>query len=248
MKTVTPEIAGGIFSYSQFSLTNIAISSGPEPRDFPAVTYNSWENDFTVAWDEDVGQAAQDLNIFAIRLTAAGAPEGTGEFAVTNSTSNEQHPTVAACYWSDEVLFAWQQQVNQSSDENIFWRIMHGYGGGLDPIYGLAGITLPQRYPRLSCNPEGNEYLLVWHDQYAQPLLRWGVRGELIHTGLIVEPAFEVVRPSDVADQLYPAVVFGEEKALVVWQHARDTTNHLDIWGQMVWFNPHNTYLPAARK
>jgi hypothetical protein len=244
---INPAICGGFFT-PPLTYTPLDISSGPELRDFPDVTYNAWQNDFVVAWDEDVGRDAMDLDIYAVRLDVDGVPKGTGEFAVTNSTSNEQHPTVAACFWSDEVLFAWQQQVNQSSNENIFGRVMHGYSGNLDQSYGLYGTTLPQRYPRLACSPDGTQYLLVWHAQYADPYPRWGVGGELIHPGLVVEPAFEVVAPSDERDRLYPAVAFGDRKALVVWQHARDNSGYLDIWGQMLWLNPDRAYLPMLRR
>jgi len=237
-------IAGGLI-YNDKTGYPVAISSGPEARDFPDVTYNLVRNEFVVVWDEDLGRDTMDLDIRAIRLDFTGAPMPPGEFAVTTSTSNEQHPTVAACYKADEYLFVWQQQINQSTNENLYGRMMTG-SGVLGQTYGVAGTTLPQRFPRLSCNPSGSEFFLVWHDQYAQPLFRWGVWAEVIHTNFYVEPCFEVVRPSDDRDRLYPAVSYGNNSALVVWQHARDNTNYLDIWGQVVW--PHTIFLPLVLK
>ena len=238
-------ITGGIL-YSNKTGYPVAVSSGPEVRDFPDVAYNLARNEFVVVWDEDVGRDGPDLDIYAIRLDHAGAKMGSGEFPVSSLLQNEQHPTVAACSAADVYLFAWQQQVNTvSTDDNIFGRLMTG-SGVLGQSYGLAGTTLPQRYPRLSCNPPGNEFILVWHDQYAQPLLMYGVWAELIHPDLTVEPAFEVVRPSDTRHRQYPAVAYGKVNALVVWQHARENSGYLDIWGQLTW--PHRTFLPGVRK
>jgi hypothetical protein len=237
-------IAGGII-YNDKTGSSVTISSGPEARDFPDLTYNLVRNEFVVVWDEDVGRDAMDLDIHGIRLDFTGAPMGMGEFAVTTSTSNEQHPTVAACYKADVYLIAWQQQVNQSTDDNIFGRMMTG-SGNLQQSYGLAGTTLPQQYPKLSCNPTGSEFLMTWQDQYAQPLLRWGVWAAVIRTDLTIERSFEVVRPSDDRDRLYPAVAYAYKTALFVWQHARDASNFLDIWGQVV--HPHSIFMPLVKK
>jgi hypothetical protein len=119
--------------------------------------------------------------------------------------------------------------------------------GVLAPIIGVEGTTLPQRYPRLACNPAGTDYVLTWHDQYAQPLLRWGVWAKQIHLDRSMEPPFEVVRPSSTKDRLYPAVAYGENgAALIAWQHAPDSSSYLDIWAQLIWL--HVAYLPLVMK
>jgi hypothetical protein len=62
-----------------------------------------------------------------------------------------------------------------------------------------------------------------------------------------VEPSFEIVAPSwNNRDRLYPAVAFGGSSALVIWQHAWDYTNYLDICGQLVW--PFRTFLPLVMR
>lgn len=244
-------IAGGILYYDKPAVALNVISSGPEIRDFPDLTYNLDRNEFVVVWDEDVGRDSQDLDIYAVRLDHDGAPMSPGEFGVSTLIQNEQHPTVTACYAADEYLFAWQQQVNPTStDDNIFGRVMTG-AGALQQSYGLEGSTLPQRYPDLSCNPTGNEFLMVWQDMYAQPALMVGIWGAFFRTNPYTEPpygepGFEVVRPSDTRDRLFPAVAYGKMNALVVWQHRRENSGYYDIWGQLTW--PHETLLPVLRK
>ena len=144
---------------------------------------------------------------------------------------------MAVCHHTGQYFIAWQQQVNQITNDNIFGRMMSG-AGVLDQSYGFADTTLPQQYPRLSCNSAGTEFLLTWQDVYGANFYPGvGIWAEVVRLDKIVEPAFEVVRPSDTRDRLYPAVAYGRENALVVWQHARDNTNYLDIWGQVV--RPH---------
>ena len=125
---------------------------------------------------------------------------------------------------------------------------MH-FNGVLDQIYGVEGTTLRQQYPRIRCNPNGDTYFLVWQDQYAQPPLMFGVEGALIHLGFVIEPAFEVVAPSDTAHRLYPAAAIGENTVLVAWQHQREApSTKLDIWGVVAMLNPHKTFIPVVAK
>jgi hypothetical protein len=235
-------IAGGLI-FNNGNGVPVSISTDQMVDDFPDVAYNQARNEFLAVWDVDVSRTNYDLDIYAIRLAWDGVAQGPGEFEVTNSLSVEQHPSVAACSQANQYFIAWQQQVNLGPDDNIFGRFVAG-DGTMDPIYGYAGTTLPQRYPRVTCNSEGTEYLLTWHDQYAQPLLRWGVWAEIIQTHGIVEPAFEVVRPSDDRDRLYPAVAYGRDSALFAWQHARDDVGWLDIWGQVV--RLHTIFMPLV--
>jgi hypothetical protein len=236
-------IIAGALLLNDMSFKSVAISSGPEPRDFPDVTYKAAGDEFAATWEKDVGRDAMDLDVYARRLDSAGAPIGS-EFTVANSTRNEQHPTVAAC--GDHYLFAWQNQATLGYTRDDIWgRPMSG-AGALGSAAPIVGSTLSQGYPRLSCNVAGNQYFLVWHDQYAQPALRWGVWGMLIQPDFTLGPAFEVVRPSDTRDRRYPAVAYGNSTALVAWQHARDDTNYLDIWAQGVWPNAHAVFLPMV--
>lgn len=240
-------ISGGILLGDGTALP-MTVSCGPELRDFPDIAYNSNNPEFVVVWDEDVGRDGDsDLDIHGIRLNFAGTPISPGEFAPASLPQHEEHPTVAFCPTANEYMIAWQQQVNETSpDSNIFGRILTTTGI-LQQSYGIAGTTLPQRYPRLSCNSSsGNEFLMVWHDQYAQPYPRWGVWGALYHPDLRAETYFEIVRPSEYRDRLYPAVAYGKYHALVVWQHARDDSGYLDIWAQVIY--PYRIFVPAVTK
>jgi hypothetical protein len=238
-------IAGGIIKSNKTGFP-VDISRGPEVRDFPDVTYNQAANDFLVAWDVDVSRETYDLDIFAIRIYANGAPVPPGEFPISTLLQVEERPSVAACHAANQYFIVWQQQVNPTStDYNIFGRMM-SISGDLTLSYGVAGTTLPQRHPRVACNSAGSEYLLAWDDMYAQPYLRVGIWAEAVSTNFWVQPAFEVVRPSDMRDRLYPAVAYGKVSALVVWQHARENSGYLDIWAQVV--QPHAIFIPMVKR
>jgi hypothetical protein len=234
-------IMGGII-YNDKNGFGVTISSGADERDFPDLTYNLMRNQFMVTWDMWV---MGDLDIYAIRLDFNGQPEAP-EFPVANTTLNEQHPTVAACYSEDKYLFAWErEQEGNPNDYNLWGRMMIGNGALNEPRF-VDGTTLPQEFPKLSCNPKGNDFFLVWHDQYAQPYPRWGVWGMVIHPSFTMEPSFEIVRPSNTRDRTFPSVSYGEKSALVVWQHNRESTNYIDIWGQVIW--PYTSFIPLVHK
>ncbi len=240
-----PYIAGGIIKSDKTGFP-VAISSGSEARDFPVVAYNLATNDFLVAWDVDVTRTNYDLDIYAVRIYANGAHVPPGEFAVATLPQVEEQPSVAACYNAYNYFIVWSQQVNTVSDDyNIFGRMMD-VAGTLGQSYGVAGTTLPQRHPSVSCNPAGSEYILAWDDMYAQPLKRVGIWAEAVSTSFWVQSAFEVVRPSDNKDRQFPAVANGKVTALVVWQHQRENSGYFDIWAQLV--QPHALFLPTIRK
>lgn len=221
-----------------------SLSAGTEPRDYPEVAYNLARDEFVVAWD--VENSGTGLDIAAVRLSGSGALLGSGVFTVAGTTLNEQHPTVAACAAADQYLFVWQNQLESSpTDDDLYGRFMTG-GGVLGPVVFVEGTTAPQQFPRLACGFTGKEYLLTWHDMYANPQYHWGVWAKTVDTDQSFAPPFEVVAPSDGYDRKFPAVAFGRFTALVAWQHRRDGTTYQDIWGRLL--KPHVTFLPLLQK
>jgi hypothetical protein len=241
-----PYIAGGIIYHDKSGKALGAISTDGLVDDFPDVAYNQASGDFLTVWDVDVTRTTYDLDIYGVRLNWEGLPQYPGEFPIATLIDVEEHPTVAACYNYNQFFVAWQRKVDPvKPDWNIYGRFMTGTGF-LGPIYGYAGTTSPQRNARLTCNPYGTKYLLTWDDMYAQPLSRIGVWAEIINPNGIVEPAFEVVRPSDTKDRVNPAVAFGKLNTLIVWQHQREASTYYDIWGQLIW--PYRANLPLIKK
>jgi hypothetical protein len=221
-----------------------SLSAGPEPRDFPDVTYNLARDEFIVAWD--VENSATGLDTEAVRLSGSGTPLGSGVFTVAGTALNEQHPTAAACASADQYLFVWQNQsASSSADDNLYGRFMTG-AGVLGPVVFIEGTTAPQQFPRLACGFTGKEYFLTWHDMYANPQYHWGIWAKTVRNDQSFAPAYEIVAPSEGYDRNYPAVAFGRFTALIAWQHMRDGTGYQDIWGRLI--RPHVTFLPLLRK
>lgn len=241
----------GIIHDNKSGITK-TISTDGLVDDHPDVAYNQMRNEFLAVWDADVSRVTYDLDIHGIRLGWDGTPQTPSDFVIADLAFVEERPTVGACYSADQYFIAWQSWVS-SIDTNIYGRFMSG-NGTMDPIYGYAGTTLPQRNARLACNPAGNEYILTWDDEYAQPYPRIGIWAELLNTQKAIMPpyAFEVVRPSATMDRTLPAVAYGGSKvtgrtsALVVWQHGRDNSIWTDIWGQIIY--PHEVFLPLIRR
>lgn len=214
-------------------LVTISTSNAPYLRDFPDVTYNLAGNEFVAVWDEDVnpGPTTQDLDVYARRVASNGTPNGP-EFRVAGLSSNEQHPTVAACDKADQYLFVWQQA---APDDDLYGRWMNGSGELAPDSFFVGGTTAPEQVPRLSCNTAGTEYFLTWQVMYTNS--RWGIWAKVIHTDQTMDSAFQVVAPNATRDRLFPAVAYGQGSALIAWEHSRDNSGWLDIWAQVIWTN-----------
>ena len=250
-----PTWIDGALVFDSHSAIGVPISSTAGDHDYPDLTYNLHNNEFMVVWD--VFKPVTGLDVYALRLDGNGKKLGGGEFPLAQTTSAEQHPTVAACSKADQYMFVWQNQVNLSADDNLYGFWMNWDPGVGDyrstDTYGIEGTTLPQQFPRLACNTSGTEYMLTWHDQYANPLLCWGVWGATITTNMVVQPAWQVVQPDgppylqNCLNRILPAVAYGGQSALVAWEHDRnDSSGYLDIWAQLL--KPHVLYAPAIKK
>ena len=247
VEETVPFIAGGMIYHDKTGIS-VAISDGDGGtyvKDFPDVAYNAARHEFAVVWDEDVGRGSQDLDIHGIRLSDAGATLTPGDFSVTTSTSDEQHPAIAACAGANEYLIAWQQEINSGPDDNIYSVMMSGTGS-LANHYVVEGTSSDQASPGVSCNLAGTEFFMAWNDYYASPT-GWGIWATVVHTDFTDEPGFDIVAPSWTnSGRFYPQVASGRTSTMVVWQHARDNTNYLDVWGLIV--RPHTELIPAVMK
>lgn len=239
----SPSRIGGVTVSGSLSGSLLSIDCGDGDCDFPDVTYNLARDEFVAVWS--LFNPDSGLDVYAERFNSNGIPQAPGVFTVAASSQNEQHPTVAACDKADQYLFVWQNQVETTTDDDLSARFMTG-GGTLSPIIGIEGATFPQGYPRLSCNPFGTEYLLTWHNQFADPYVRGGVWAKVVHTDQTVESPFQVVAPSETKDRLYPAVANGKNSALIAWQHGREGSDYLDIWAQLV--RVHAIFVPLVRR
>jgi hypothetical protein len=157
----------------------------------PAVAYNRDENEYLVVWsgDDDIAPLTEGKEeIFAQRIDAATGEEiGTNDFFVSVTYSpnpiyaiDARYPDVAYNGVDGEYLVVWAAPyAGQPLDKEISGRRVDGASGALlgdavrissvepdcwDGDIGTLGVCIDMeaRYPAVSFNPAGNEYLVVW--------------------------------------------------------------------------------------
>ncbi len=250
MNAVTPSYISGrrVFADGSGFPTNngVTLSSGPENRDFPTVTYNLARNEYLVTWMVDKSETG--LDIYGERLRGdglpltGGNPSVTGEFPIAGWPADEAYPSVAACDKADQYLVAWQSdQDTDGTDYAIYARYLNGDAlpGG---VYLVDDTTSPEVNPDVSCNQPGRQYLIAWQTRYVN--LHYGVWARLAYPNESMDPAFGLVQSGASTDREYPSVAGGHANYLVAWEHGREGTGYKDIHGRLV--APYGLFLPLV--
>src|SRR5262245_47260540 len=151
---------------------------------FPAVAYNSVNNEYLVAWlgTDNIGPlGASEVAVFGQRLNAAtGVEVGANDFLLSdlgpgaNTTIDETRPAVAYNSVNNEYLGAWQgdydiaplvkgefeifgQRLNAATGEEVGVNDFRISDMGPDGNTRFAGGE-----PAVAYNGANNEYLVVW--------------------------------------------------------------------------------------
>ncbi|HSB66414.1 MAG TPA: hypothetical protein VLD65_07535 [Anaerolineales bacterium] len=206
---------------------DFTISSGPEHRDFPDVTYNFTRNEFLVVWDKEL--SAHNMDIYGRRLQGNGTPIGD-EFSIAGWPDSEERPAVAACFETDQYMVAWQSdQGTVGSDYAIYARYLNG-----DAIPGYVTLiddtTSPELNVAIACNRAGKQYMLVWQTQYVSQLNGIWAR-KAFPDGSLGDP-FAVRVPNNLNCE-YPAISAGSSSYLVAWEH-QNLGQTRDIHGRLL--------------
>jgi hypothetical protein len=225
---------GGGFPDDAFSIT-----SGADNRAFPDVAYNLARNEYLVTWDVEL--SVSDTDIYGLRLTGTGGSLG-GEFVIAGWPDDEERSSVAACDQADQYLVAWQSdQGSDGSDYAIFARRLTGDGLLYDP-FEVDNTLTPETQVDVSCNADGQHYLLAWQSGHGNPIA--GVWARVAYPTGAWGPTFNVVLPGASESRGYPAIGGGRSNFLVTWEHQRIGGN-LDIHGQLVGYG---VYLPLLER
>jgi hypothetical protein len=203
------------------------ISSSPTvQRDYPDVAYNLARNQYLVTWDLD------GVDIWGVRLSATGLPQGGGEFVIAGWPSSEAHASVAACHKADQYLVAWQSDQDTGG---VDWAIYARYLGGdgvPGSVYLVDDTTAPEREADVSCDTAGRQYLLAWQTMYNTGY--YGVWGRIAYPDETMEAAFGIVQPSPSHNRTEPAVGGGRGTFLTAWEHETGFIVNRDVHGRTV--------------
>jgi hypothetical protein len=156
----------------------------PVAAEDPAITYNSQANEYLVTWEADdtdtAGIANDEFEIFAQRVSAAGADTGMNDFRVSdaggtgNGTRQALNPAVTYNTQANEYLVTWKADDTDAglvdNETEIFAQRLDGDDGtetGANDLRvsdaggtGSAGVVSDD--PAVAYNRQANEYLVTW--------------------------------------------------------------------------------------
>ncbi len=198
----------------------IDTTSGPSPhqQEDPAVAFDG--TNYLVAW-EDYRNGSYD--IYAARVTPAGAVLDPRGFAV--STAADEHRNPAVAFDGANFLVAWEDW-RGGQNPNIYGARVTPGGVVLDTA-GIAITTATAYQESPSVAFDGTNWLVAWQDNrsgfYQILVARVSPAGAVLDTAGIPVTNASRQRGS-------PSVAFDGTNSLVVWNDSRNTSTSNDIY------------------
>lgn len=233
----------------------------------PAVAYNPQDNQYLVVWlgeDDTPPLVDGEFEIFGQRLLADGGQVGSNDFRLSDMGPNGDPnfwgwtPDIAYNSVTGEYLVVWSGDNDTGALVDNEFEI---YGQRIEAITGAeiggdlrlsdmgpdGDNTYNGAYPAVACNPDANEYLVVWYGGDNTGQLVSGeseIFGQRV-TGVGIETGVNDFRISDMGpdgdpdyDGVTPDVVYNSDphEYLVVWGGDDDSgalvNNETEIYGQ----------------
>ena len=213
-----------------------AISTGPEVRDFPDITYNLARNEFLVTYQMN---NATDVDVYGVRLRGDGVVLGTGAFPIATTGYDDISPAVAACQATDQYLAVWESMSGFPSYKPVIAGCFVAGDGTPDcslPMYFDSPATAAGEvgWPEVTCNNSVPEFLVAWEVQDYSVANVYGIR---VNTpfGFVSWPVFPIAEEFPPAHRVKPAGTSGYGKGyLVASEHVRYQTSYRDIRGRIL--------------
>jgi hypothetical protein len=135
-----------------------------DEENFPAdVVHNPTHDEYLVLFCTHRGAS---IDIYARRVAGDGTV--LSWFAVA-AGAGEEHLDARAAYSAahDEYLVVWTRQQDTGTKDDVLARTVSWNGGLLGPVFTVVGGADHQRAPDVAYNPANDEYLVVYHNQWA---------------------------------------------------------------------------------
>jgi hypothetical protein len=195
-----------------FDTNGIAISTAQNEQMFPNIAFDG--TNYLVVWEDyRVGGS----HIYGARVNQSGGVIDTNGILISSATANlPRFPTIT--FGSTNYLVAWSETHSGSSDD-IYGKRVNQSGIVLDSN-GIA-ISTAAHYQWLpSVAFDGNNYLVVWHDErtYTYPNIYCS---RVNQSGFVLDTNGIAISTASTYES-FPCVAFDGANYIIVWQRGAD--------------------------
>ena len=212
--------------------------SNPSASDqqYPAVAYNSTDNNFCVVWEDERDAATYDWEVYSRIVTGNEVPT-TSENALVGYSEDQRHPAIAYLPTGNGYLVAWEDDwLEATSGKNISCKRLDKDGKPLTTYSTwVVSASESQLNPEVAANTTDNNFLVVWQDYRSTS--HWDIYGQRMSSANTpAKVGSEIVMCTDTADQYDPTVCYSPtyNRYLVAWEDFRPSVTAADIYGQLV--------------
>ncbi|MDH5406431.1 MAG: hypothetical protein OEX80_07825 [Candidatus Aminicenantes bacterium] len=214
--------------------------SNPSDSDqqYPAVAYNSTDNNFCVVWEDERDAATYDRELYSRIVTGNEIPI-TPENALVGYSKDQWAPAIAYLPSVNGYLVAWEEEWNYATTGfDIACKRVNKNGIPLSTSgKWVVQTNGSQISPAVAANTTDNNFIVVWEDARNYASTGYDIYGQRMSSA--DNPAkvgSEIVMCTDTANQYDPAVCYSPayNRYLVAWYDFRPSTTMADIYGQLV--------------
>ncbi|MBI3182652.1 MAG: OmpA family protein [Myxococcales bacterium] len=204
----------------------LLISNAANAQIEPDVAFDN--TNFLVVWEDLRGGATTD--IYGARVSGAGALLDAAGVSISLAAGDQSSPSVA--FDGTNYLVAWEDLRGGTTTNLYGQRVSTGLAAvGAELVLSTAASN--QLWPRAIGG--GPDVLVVWGDLRDGLSSGSDIYGTRVSTGGTVRDPTGLSISRSANDQFSPAVAFGSNRFLVVWEDSRTTAgSQTDIYGARV--------------
>lgn len=215
--------------------SEILITGARRNQDRAVIAYNSIDDEYLVAWDDNrASKSPRGYDVFGIRLAGTGEPIGD-EIPLCTERGWQIGAAVAHDSVDNEYLVAWADE--RSGRWDIYGQRVAPDGSFPSSEFVISDAPNDQVPPEIAYNSADNQYLVVWRDNRSDPDL-YGVYGRRVlgGNGPIGDEIAISVSQSPVVYLVYPSVSYNgvDNEYFVVWDLSSGNGFDRDVYGRRV--------------
>ncbi|MBK7862705.1 MAG: tandem-95 repeat protein [Archangiaceae bacterium] len=204
--------------------TAIAISTAANNQKAPAVAWAG--SNYLVVWQDD-RTALGVFDVYAARVSAAGAVLDATGVPVSAAANNQQAPAVA--YDGTNALVVWEDDRTTAGTFHIFGARVSGAGAVLD----AAGVAISQgaraeRRPAIGWN--GATYFVAYENMNLSS--QWDITGRIVSSSVVAAAARTYAAASALNFRYHPALGASGATFLLAWEAL--SGSDIDVVGMRV--------------